>query len=117
MLESMLLRGETTELEKYALDELLVVAPGGRIETKPQVIAGVGSLEVKAVEITDEKIVFHDDVAVLVGRLYADGGMQPLGKLPPMKFMATFVKTTDGWRLLSGALTPCAQIAIERGAC
>jgi len=94
-----------------------VIAPGGRVETISQAVAGVDSLDVQGVEISQEQVIIYGDTAVLVGKLDIDGTMQPLGKLPPMKFMATYVRTSDGWRMLARSMTPCAPIAVERGVC
>lgn len=43
--------------------------------------------------------------------------MQPVSALPPMKFPAALVRSEGRWRLLSRSLTPCLEIAIERGVC
>jgi hypothetical protein len=100
-----------------SLDQFLVVAPGGRIETKDEAIRGVTGWEAESIEVRDEQVIFHGNTAVLVGRLKIDGVMRPVGTLPPMKFMAVFVDSSDGWKLLARSLTPCFPIAIERGFC
>lgn len=102
---------------EVALDQFLVVAPGGRIEDKAAAVAGVNSWEVAGVETSEEQVIFEGDTAVLVGRLQIDGVMKPVGKLPPMKFMAVFIEKPEGWRLLSRSLTPCFPIAVEKGFC
>lgn len=103
--------------EEMSLDQFLVVAPGGRIENKIEAVGGVNAWEAESVEIRDERVIFHEGTAVLVGRLQVNGVMRPVGALPPMKFMAVFVETGDGWRLLARSLTPCFEMAIERGFC
>ncbi len=115
--EALLLNKDPEPIQRIALDNFLVIAPGGRVENKSQAVAGVDSLDVRGVEISQEQVIFHGDTAVLVGKLDIDGTMAPLGKLPPMKFMATYVKTDDGWRMLSRSMTPCAPVAVERGVC
>lgn len=115
--EELLLNNNPEPIERLALDNYLVIAPGGRVENKSQAIAGVNSLDVQGVEFSQEQVIFFSDTAVLVGKIEIDGTMQPLGKFPPMKYMATFVKTDDGWRALSRSMTPCAPIAVERGVC
>lgn len=99
------------------LDEFLVIAPGGRVETKQQAIAGVGSLDVRGIEITEQQLLTRGDTAVLIGKLVADGTMRPLGKLPPMKFLTVFVEVDGEWRMLARSLTMCAPVAIEHGVC
>ena len=100
-----------------SLDQFLVIAPGGRIETKAEAIRGVGAWEAESIDVRDEQVIFHGSTAVLVGRIQIEGEMRPVGTLPPMKFMAVFVEGDDGWRLLARSLTPCFPIAIERGLC
>ena len=103
--------------EGVALEQFLVVAPGGRIEDKATVVAGVSGWDAAGIELSEEQVIFEGDTAVLVGRIQIDGVMPPVGRLPPMKFMAVFIEKPDGWRLLSRSLTPCFPIAIERGYC
>ncbi|WP_425410917.1 nuclear transport factor 2 family protein [Hyphococcus sp.] len=115
--EALLLDKNTAPTEQITLDNYLVIAPGGRVENRSQAIAGVDSLDVNGVEFSQEQVIFYGDTAVLVGKIDIDGTMQPLGAFPPMKFMATYVRTGDGWRALSRSMTPCASIAVERGVC
>jgi hypothetical protein len=100
-----------------SLDQFLVVAPGGRIETRAEAIRGVDAWEAESIDVRDEQVIFHEGTAVLVGRIQIEGVMRPVGTLPPMKFMAVFVEVGDDWRLLARSLTPCFPIAIERGLC
>jgi hypothetical protein len=103
--------------DEMSLDQFLVVAPGGRIENKVEAVGGVNSWEAESIEVRDERVIFHESTAVLVGRLQVNGVMRPVGSLPPMKFMAVFVEAGEGWRLLARSLTPCFEMAIERGIC
>lgn len=114
---ALLVEQDPEPLDRLALDNFIVIAPGGRVENKQQAIAGVASLDVKNIELSDEQVVFHGDTAVLVGKLDADGTMQPLGELPTMKYMAVFVRADGEWRMLSRAITPCAPIAVKYGVC
>lgn len=105
-------------LRDVALDEFLVVAPGGRVETLSQAVAGVESFSADAtIEINDERVVRHGESAVVIGKLVIDGEMQPVGRLPPMKFTTVFVRAGERWRLLARSLTPCFEIAIQHGFC
>ena len=115
--EALLLQSDPGPLQQVALENFLVVAPGGRVENLSQAVAGVSSLNVNGVEFSQEQVIFHGDTAVLIGKMDIDGTMQPLGDLPPMKFMTTYVRTADGWRMLARSMTPCAPIAVERGVC
>lgn len=103
--------------DESSLEQFLVVAPGGRIEDKTQSMRGVDAWDAEAIEVRDEQVIFHGNTAVLVGRLQIDGMMKPVGELPPMKFMAVFVRTDDGWKLLARSLTPCFEMAIQHGFC
>lgn len=117
IIEALMLENDPAPLQKAALDQYLVIAPGGRVETKAQAVAGADALDVAGMEISNEQVIFQGDAAVIVGKLDIDGAMQPMGKLPPMKFMATLVKTDGEWRALSRSMTPCAPVAVERGVC
>lgn len=103
--------------QELALEQFLVVAPGGRVENREEAIRGVAAFSADSIDIRDERVVFQDDTAVLVGRLQIHGEMRPVGVLPPMKFMAVFVDGPDGWRILSRSLTPCFEIAVQNGFC
>ena len=103
--------------DESSLEQFHVVAPGGRIEDKTQAMGGVNAWDAEAIEVRDEQVIFHDDTAVLMGRLQIDGVMRPVGELPPMKFMAVFVKADGEWKLLARSLTPCFEMAIQRGFC
>jgi hypothetical protein len=117
IMHQQILARDPSLFEVVALDQFLVVAPGGRIEDKAMAAAGVSAWDAAGIEVSEEQVIFEGDTAVLVGRIQIDGVMQPVGQLPPMKFMAVFIEKPDGWRLLSRSLTPCFPIAIERGLC
>lgn len=117
IMHQQILARDPSLFREVSLDQFLVVAPGGRIEDKEMAVAGVGSWDVAGVEVSQEQVIFEGDTAVLIGRIQIDGVMKPVGRLPPMKFMAVFIEKPEGWRLLSRSLTPCFPIAIERGLC
>lgn len=117
IMHQQILARDATLFKEVALEQFLVVAPGGRVEDKTMAAAGVGAFDAAGIDIRDEQVIFEGVTAVLVGRIEIDGVMKPVGKLPPMKFMAVFVNGPDGWRLLSRSLTPCFPMAIERGFC
>lgn len=102
---------------EVSLDQFLVVAPGGRVEDRAEAIGGVKSWDAESIDVRDERVILHDETAVLVGRIQIEGKMRPLGSLPPMRFMAVFVETGEGWRLMARSLTPCIDMAIEHGYC
>lgn len=97
-------------------EKLRVLAPGGRLETREMAIKGLGTV-VGDLTFSGEEVIVVGDTAILSGKMEGDAEMQPFGKLPPMKYIATFVRTKDGWRMLSRAITPCAAVAIEKEVC
>ncbi len=117
ILEGLILRQDASTFLAHAHENFVVVAPGGRVEDKAQSAAGASSFDATGVTISGEQATVVDDTAVLVGKLEIDGVMRPVGKLGPMKFMAVFVRQDGEWKLLSRALTPCFEMAIERGFC
>ncbi len=117
LLEQQILERSADLFQEVALEQFLVVAPGGRIENKDEASRGVNAWSADSIEVRDEQVILHDDTAVLVGRLRIHGEMRPVGALPPMKFMAVFVREEDRWRVLSRSLTPCFEIAVQNGFC
>lgn len=117
VLENLILHQDPTTMLEHAHPDFTVVAPGGRVETKEQVAAGATSIVATGMEISSEQVTIVADTAIVIGRLDIDGEMQPVGKLPPMKFMAVFVRQDGEWKVLSRALTPCLPVAIQRGVC
>lgn len=110
------MRGDPSGVRDLSVEKLRVLAPGGRLEDKELVIKGVGTV-VGDLTSSNEEVLIVGDTAILTGKLEGNAVMEPFGKLPTMKYIATFVRTEQGWRLLSRALTPCARVAIERGVC
>lgn len=100
----------------HTVEELRVLAPGGRLEDLDMVIKGLGTV-VGKLDLSEENVLVVGDTAILTGKMQGEAVMEPFGKLPTMKFIATFVRTDSGWRMLSRAITPCAKVAIERGVC
>lgn len=107
---------DADSFKELTMDELRVLAPGGRLEDKAMVIKGLGTV-VGDLELSEEEVTVAGDTAMMTGKLQGNAVMEPFGKLPPMKFIATFVRTEEGWRMLSRAITPCAQVAIDMGVC
>jgi len=115
--QSTVVDNDATLFQEIALDQFVVVAPGGVVENKRQAAAGANSFTAVGVEISDEQVSFWGKTAVLVGKVVIDGEMRPVGRLPPMKFMAVFVEEDEGWRMLARSLTPCFEMAIAVGRC
>lgn len=108
---------DPTVISKVALENFRVLAPGGLFENKEQVIAGLPAWDATDVTLTSTQVVFHGDVAIVMGRMDIDGTMRPVGRWGPLKYMSTWVKEDGDWRLLSRSLTPCLDKLIELGRC
>lgn len=117
LFESVILRRDTTQWSAVALEELLVIPPGGVLENRAQAFAGVGAFDVRALTVVTDSVAIHDNTAVLVGRLTLDGEGRPSGLLGPLRYMSVFVRTNAGWKLLARSLTPCSERAVQAGRC
>lgn len=104
-------------ISEVALDDFRVLAPGGLIENRDQVIAGLSAWDAKSVTLTNTEVIIHGSVANVFGRMDIDGVMQPVGKWGPLKYMSTWVREDSQWRLLSRSLTPCLDILIKMNRC
>lgn len=117
LVRSQIVARDSTFFSAVAVDEFRVLAPGGLIENKSQVIKGLSAWDATAVELSDTEVVFYGPVALVVGRMDIDGEMRPVGRWGPLKYMSTWVREDDGWRLLSRSLTPCIDLLVEMGRC
>jgi hypothetical protein len=108
---------DSSFIKRIALDNFRVLAPGGLIENKSQVIAGLSAWNVSDVQLTGTEIVFYENIALVMGRMDIDGTMQPVGRWGPLKYMSTWVQEGTEWRLLSRSLTPCKEILLKMGRC
>lgn len=114
---SMIVDRDPGVVTALAAENLRVLAPGGLIEGKQAAIAGVDNWDAADVSLSGTEVVFHRNVAIVSGRLDIDGTMRPVGRWGPLKYLSTWVKDEDGWRLLSRSLTPCLDKLIEAGRC
>lgn len=117
LVRSQILARDSTVLAEVAVDEFRVLAPGGLIENKNQVIAGLSAWDATGVELTGTEVVFYGPVALVMGRMDIDGEMRPVGRWGPLKYMSTWVREGNEWRLLSRSLTPCIDLLVEMGRC
>lgn len=114
---SQIIDRDSTFIKQVALDELRILAPGGLIENKSQVIAGLPGWNATDVQLTGTEVVFYGDIALVMGRMDIDGEMRPVGRWGPLKYMSTWVRDGKEWRLLSRSLTPCIEILLEIERC
>lgn len=115
--QSQIVDRDPTFISKVALENFRVLAPGGLFENKEQVIAGLSAWDATDVTLTGTEVLFHGDVAIVMGRMDIDGVMRPVGRWGPLKYMSTWVREDGNWRLLSRALTPCIEKLIELNRC
>lgn len=99
------------------MDELRVLAPGGLIEGKASVLRGLSGWNATDVVLTNTEVVFSHGVAIVSGRMDIDGTMEPVGEWGPLKYVSTWTKVDDKWRLVSRALTPCLDMLVKLGKC
>jgi hypothetical protein len=122
LLESVFVRGETEMLGSVALPNLVVVAPGGVVENREQVLNGVPKVAgAEAVEIDDVVIVDHGTTAVVVARVRTRREKPvagtPLEGTGRIRMMNVFVREQGKWRLLARSITPCIERAVAAGRC
>jgi ketosteroid isomerase-like protein len=115
--EALIVHHDASRFDAVALDELLLVPPGGIVETKQEALEGVGAFAVHDIRIEDEVVTRRGDVAIVVARMTLHGEVRPVGRLGPMRTMSVFVLDGDEWRLLARSLTPCLPVAIQAGRC
>ena len=80
-------------------------------------IAGLGGWNVVDIKLTNTEVVFHKSIATVLGRMDIDGEMNPVGRWGPLKYMSTWVRDGDDWKLVSRSLTPCLDMLIKMGRC
>lgn len=117
IVETQILDKDAAVFLAHSAEDFRVLAPGGRIENRDSAAAGVVAWDAQAVTLSGEEVVYHGDTAILMGRLDIDGTMAPIGRWGPLKYMAVFQRTEDGWVQLSRAVTPCLPKAVEMGFC
>ena len=117
LLESVFLRGDTTLIAATALPNLVVVPPGGIVENRQQLLAGVRNTVSDSLAIDDVVIVDHGTTAVVIARVRANlQGRQSIGT-GRTRMMSVFVYDNHTWRLLARSVTPCIERAVSASRC
>lgn len=117
LLESMLVDQDAGIFARTAVPGVVVIPPGGIVEGREQVIAGLSNFRVSAIELGDVRVVTEGNATVVVGRIVPRGELRSGEALGPMRFLNAYVWTNEGWRLLARSLTPCSERAIAAGRC
>lgn len=115
--EHVLVERDSVLFKEVTFPEFRVVPPGGLVETREEVIAGLNSTDISEIAIEDIEILRRGTAAVVIGKLTITGVIRAVGQLRPLRFMSVFIQEGDQWRLLSRSLVQCMPIAIERGRC
>lgn len=119
LFETQILDQDPELLLSRSADSYTVVAPGGVIESRDRVIAGLRAFErVDSLTYEPVQVVRHDETAIVFSRILIHGAlMGPLGRLPKLATLTVYTRNGSGWTVLSRALTPCDPRAVERGLC
>ncbi len=114
---SQIIRRDPVFFSEVAVEQFRVLAPGGLIENKEQVINGLPAWDAIDVQLSGTEVIFHGPVATVMGRMDIDGEMRPVGRWGPLKYMSTWIRDGGEWRLVSRSLTPCLDLLISMGRC
>ena len=118
MIAAMRLENDTALFAAVALENYVVIPPGGLIETREQALRGIRNFDADSLEVEVEMVARHDSTVVLVGTVA--GNTRVRGRAPQfgtVRFMAVYVRTAGAWRLLAQSTTPCHELAIRAGRC
>jgi len=119
LFESAMLDHDPTYLEANTTEDYLVIAPGGVVENREQVVRGMQAFsEVESVSVTDEKVAIHGSTAIVISRLEVKGEVRIPIPPGPRRVMRVFSLDADGgWKAVSTSITPCHPRAVEAGRC
>ena len=118
LVAAMRLRNDTALFAAVALENYLVIPPGGVIETREQALRGISNFDADSVKVQIEMVARHDSTAVLVGTVAGNTRVRgPVPQFGKVRFMAVYVRTAGAWRLLAQSTTPCHERAIQAGRC
>lgn len=120
LFETQIVERDPELLLSISTDDYTVVAPGGVIEPRGRVIAGLRAFAtVDSLTVEPVGVVRRGETAVVFSRILIHGELTgPLGQLPKLATMTVYTRTGPGeWTVVSRALTPCDPRAIERGLC
>jgi len=103
-LNKLIMENNSAEAARYYTDDFLLVTSGGSGKSKKDVVAEIGSpeLKIQTNETLKVKVRIHENTAVLTGVLIQKGSYK--GKEFDVKLLVTdtWIKTESGWKLLSG---------------
>jgi ketosteroid isomerase-like protein len=95
-------KGDTTSLLKIWSKDYVVNNPNGKIVTPKEIVALMKSgHKFPAVERIIEKIIFNQDIAVVMGKELQQPASMTMNQKEwiPRRFTNVWIKSKDGWRL------------------
>lgn len=114
-LNKLIKENNSTEASGYYTDDFLLVTSGGGAKSKKDVITEISSPELKmnTNETLKVKVRVHENTAVLTGVLIQKGSYK--GKEFDVKLLVTdtWIKTTSGWKLLSGHASKAPESVLQ----
>jgi len=119
LIETQMIERDPSFLIANSIPEYVVVGPGGVVESREQVISGLGAFSrLDSISISREAVRESNGVAVVTARLELHGELNlPIGPLGPLTASTTFVQIGGRWLAVARSSTPCAPGAAERGLC
>ena len=103
--EAMLLRHDMTEFAEVATEDYVAMIPGGRLETKTQVIQGASNFNVESVEFADVMTRIHDVSAVVTGTWTVVGYLGTNDMSGNYGFVWAYEWADGSWRLVAESIT------------
>ena len=103
-LNRLIMQNQAAEAAPLYLDDFLLITSNGKTVTKTQIVEQIVSPELKLEvnETSEVRVRVHGTTAVLTGILQQKGSWQGKPFDVKLRVTDTWVKTDDGWRLLSG---------------
>ena len=104
----------------HSLPSYRVVAPGGVVENRDQIISGFQAFAaLDSVTISREEAVISGPVALVLSRQETHGELAgPAAGFGPVTTSTVFLRSdSGGWLAVSSSITPCRPRAIQAGRC
>lgn len=96
-----------TALDQYAADDILMIAPGGRVMDKVQYKTDLssGDLKFESMELSDMTVHVYGDTAVVVGTHNLHGAYKGQDISGRYRVTDTWVKRNGKWQVVARAST------------
>lgn len=118
LIVAMRVQNDTALFAAVALENYVVIPPGGILETREQALQGIRNFDADSLDVDVEMVARHDSTVVLVGTVAGNTRVRgPVPQFAKVRFMAVYLRTAGTWRLLAQSATPCHELAIRAGRC